>query len=134
MSTNIETVQSIYAAFGRGDVPAILATLAEDVDWEYAPPPTDLPWLQRRRGRANVGGFFEAVMKELDITRFAVNAIAEGTSLVIALVDVDYTARRTGRTGREIDEPHVWHFDAAGRVTRFRHGADTHQQWLAWKL
>lgn len=35
----IETVRQIYAAFGRGDVPAILACLAEDVDWEYGQPP-----------------------------------------------------------------------------------------------
>lgn len=30
----IETVQQIYAAFGRGDVPFILSQLADDVEWE----------------------------------------------------------------------------------------------------
>ena len=33
--SNIETVKSIYEAFGRGDVPAILDKLADDVDWDY---------------------------------------------------------------------------------------------------
>jgi ketosteroid isomerase-like protein len=36
MSRNLETVKQIYAAFGRGDIPAVLNTLANDVDvaWE----------------------------------------------------------------------------------------------------
>jgi hypothetical protein len=26
---------------------------------------------------------------------------------------------------------HIWHFDAQGRVARFRHRLDTHQHWEA---
>ena len=133
MSKQIETVQGIYAAFGRGDVPAILATLSEDVAWEYAPQSTDVPWLQRRTGRADVAGFFATLAKEADFKRFEVKGIAEGASLVIAIVDVDLIVRRTGREIREVDEPHVWHFDASGRIIRFRHAADTHMHWQAWK-
>jgi ketosteroid isomerase-like protein len=32
--TPLETVQGIYQAFGRGDIPSILATVADDVAWE----------------------------------------------------------------------------------------------------
>ena len=32
--SNVATVQKIYEAFGKGDVPAILAVLADDVEWE----------------------------------------------------------------------------------------------------
>ena len=32
--SNLATVQSIYEAFGKGDVPSILDTLADDVEWE----------------------------------------------------------------------------------------------------
>jgi ketosteroid isomerase-like protein len=38
MSTLISTVQSMYAAFGRGDVPGILAHLSPDVSWEFEAP------------------------------------------------------------------------------------------------
>ena len=31
--TNTQIVQQAYAAFGRGDIPALLSLLAEDVDW-----------------------------------------------------------------------------------------------------
>ncbi len=46
---HVETVQQMYEAFGKGDVPAILAHLASDVEWEYGVNSTDVPWLQLRR-------------------------------------------------------------------------------------
>jgi ketosteroid isomerase-like protein len=33
-TSNLPTVPSIYQAFGKGDVLAILDVLAEDVEWE----------------------------------------------------------------------------------------------------
>ena len=35
--SNLQTVQDIYAAFGRGDIPAILDELADDVRWDHLP-------------------------------------------------------------------------------------------------
>ena len=64
--TPIETVQQIYAAFGRGDVPAILAHLADDVEWEYATAPNPIPWLQPLRGRGQVPKFFEALFAGIE--------------------------------------------------------------------
>ena len=32
--SNLPTVQLIYEAFGKGDIPAILDVIAEDVEWE----------------------------------------------------------------------------------------------------
>jgi ketosteroid isomerase-like protein len=49
-----DNVQNIYAAFGRGDIPAILERLAPDVEWEYGVESTNVPWLQPRCGRAEV--------------------------------------------------------------------------------
>ena len=134
MSKNIETVQSIYQAFGRGDVPTILATYAEDIQWEYQPQSTDVPWLQRRTGKADAAKFFEVLGKELDIKRFDVKAIAEASKTVLVTVDIEFVVRRTGKTVTEVDEVHLWHFDAAGNVARFRHVTDTHQHHEAWKV
>jgi uncharacterized protein len=30
---NIKTIMSVYEAFGRGDVPAMLEAVTDDVDW-----------------------------------------------------------------------------------------------------
>jgi hypothetical protein len=36
MATNKEIVESIYASFANGDVPAVLGVMAEDIQWTEA--------------------------------------------------------------------------------------------------
>ncbi len=129
--SNIKTVQDMYAAFGRGDIPAILEHIADDVVWEYGATSTDVPWLQPRRGRAAAAGFFEA-LRGVDFHKFSVNNLLENGRTVVALIDLDATVKATGRRVVEHDEGHVWHFDDKGRIARFRHRADTHLHWLAF--
>ncbi|MEW6754503.1 MAG: nuclear transport factor 2 family protein [Candidatus Latescibacterota bacterium] len=129
--TNVERVQQIYAAFGRGDIPAILAHLADGVEWEYGVNSTSVPWLQPRRGRTAVPLFFEA-LGGLEIRVFQPTCILDGGSVVVCLVDAEFTVKATGAAIVEEDEVHVWHFDPQGRVTRFRHRVDTHQHWAAY--
>jgi ketosteroid isomerase-like protein len=129
---HVETVQQIYQEFGRGDIPAILSHLAEDVEWEYGINSTDVPWLQPRRGRTDVAGFFRA-LADLEVHRFEPKTFLESGNVVVALLDFEATVRSTGRRVVEDDEVHVWYFDQSGMVSRFRHRADTHQQWQAWR-
>ena len=62
---NIATIQGIYEAFGRGDVPAILAVIADDCAWENwndnSAQKAGVPWMQAGRGPAAVGAFFQAI-------------------------------------------------------------------------
>lgn len=129
--TNIEKVQQIYQAFGTGDVPTILGHLSDDVEWEYGVNSTNVPWLQVRRGRDGAAAFFQS-LAALEIRHFAVTAICESGSVVIALVNLEATVRATRRPIKEEDEVHLWHFDAAGKVFRFRHRVDSHQHWVAY--
>ena len=126
--TNADTVRDIYAAFGRGDVPAILERLAEDVDWEFAyPTDHEIPWLRRQRGHAGAVAFFQAAGDNLEFKSFAVDHIVGDGPVVVALVSQEIKVKSTGKTMREIEEAHIWHFDPRGRVIRFRHAADTLQ-------
>jgi ketosteroid isomerase-like protein len=125
--TTVEHVQHIYAAFGRGDVPAILECLAEDVEWGYGTAPNPVPWLQRRQGRAQVAGFFQA-LSALDFQVFAPLKIFGDERFAISMVQLEATVRATGRQIIEPAEVHIWHFDDRGLVARFRHAADTWQQ------
>ena len=127
---HVETVQRIYQAFGQGDVGAILERLADDVEWEYGVTSTDVQWLQPRQGRADVVHFFQA-LGALDIHKFEPTAFIDGGDVVVALVNFEATVRATGRRIVEEDEVHLWRFDGSGRISRFRHRADTHQHWMA---
>jgi len=130
--SNADVVRGIYDAFGRGDVPAILAQLADDVEWEYGVSSTTVPWLQPRRGRDAVPGFFELLVGAIEIHRFEPKQLLADGDLVVMIIDFEFTVRATGRRVVEEDEAHLWRF-ADGKVTRFRHRADTHQQQLAYE-
>ena len=53
-------VQEVYAAFGRGDVAAILERVAADVDWEFVGSPA-LAYAGKRTDHAGVAAFFADV-------------------------------------------------------------------------
>jgi len=133
MTSNADTVRAIYAAFGRGDVPAILDHISDDVDWDFAHAGVDVPWLAPRRGKAGVLAFFEAIPAHLEPRRFEVTAVLGDGAVVVALANVTWLVKSTGRVIEEDDEAHVWRFDARGKVIRFRHGVNTlgHAQALA---
>jgi uncharacterized protein len=61
--SNLGTVQGIYESFGKGDVPAILDVLADDVEWEAwennSAVNAGVPWMVPRHGKADAVHFFE---------------------------------------------------------------------------
>ncbi len=129
---NLTTVQEIYAAFGRGDVPTILDRLSESVDWEYGAGSTEVPWLKQRHGRAGAADFFES-LGALEIRKLVPKTLLEGPGVVVVLLDLEAIVRATGKRIVEEDEVHIWYFDDTHRVTRFRHRVDTQQQLAAYR-
>lgn len=125
---NIASVQRVYEAFGRGDVPTILTLMRPDVDWEFGAGDHGIPWLAHRRGPEGVAGFFGAVAENLDFQRFEVMTILGEGDWVVALCAIECTVKSTGKTIVEACEPHIWRFDPEGRVAAFRHAADTFRQ------
>jgi ketosteroid isomerase-like protein len=57
---NTALIQKMYDDFGRGDIPAILAALADDVEWTLEAP-SIIPFAGKRKGPAEVLGFFQAL-------------------------------------------------------------------------
>ena len=67
--SHTQTVQDLYAAFGRGDVAAILNMVTDEVDWNNDRVASrECPWNGDFSGKARVPDFFKAV-DELDIHR-----------------------------------------------------------------
>ena len=94
--SNTQTVEQMYEAFGRRDIPAILAKLSDKIEWEYGMIPNDVPWLQKRQGKKEVASFFES-LNALDFQKFVPKAIMENNGKVVSLVDFDATVKKTGK-------------------------------------
>jgi uncharacterized protein len=125
-TANVATVSDIYAAFGRGDVPAILDKIAPDCRWESW---TDnlaqrqgVPTLQPRTGAAGVAEFF-VIAGTLQIHDFQVLDIVAGERQVAAEVVIEYSTPGGGRLRDE--ELHLWTLNEHQQVVRMRHYVDT---------
>ncbi len=128
--SNIETIQQLYADVGRGDIAAILSRLSEAVEFDYGLTSTDVPWLQPRRGRAEITKFFEA-FDALQINSLKPKIFFETGLIVLVLVDEDMTVKSTGKRVVEEDQVHIWHFDVEGQIVRHRARVDTYLHWSA---
>jgi ketosteroid isomerase-like protein len=125
-AANLATVQEIYAAFGRRDVPAILDVIAEDCHWEAwagnSAQQAGVPDMQPRSGPSGVGEFFAAVA-ELEIHEFKVLDYMTGRDQIAAEVVIEASTPAGGRFRDE--EVHLWTLGAGGKVVRLRHYVDT---------
>jgi ketosteroid isomerase-like protein len=123
---NLGTVQGIYEAFGKGDIPAVLDVIAEDVAWEQwadnHAQEAGVPWLAARSGRDGAAEFF-GVVGTLDISDFQLLSLMAGGDQVVAEVVIEVTTPN-GAHYRD-EELHLWTFDADGKISRLRHYTDT---------
>ena len=132
----IEVVQTMYAAFGRGEIPAVLARLSPDVDWRIsvdpkAPGVAQIPTLGVFRGQKGVGEFFSTLARDLEFHTFQPTTFLAGANEVVSRVTIEVTVRSTKRRVR-VESFHVFTFDGNGHVTQFREYSDTLAIAAAW--
>lgn len=123
MADHAATVATIYDAFGRGDVEAILEHLDDDISWEAGVRDTGLAYLSPRHGKHEVAEFFTALAANLALTHFEPLALCVGGDYVT--VPVRHAGHIVG--GGEVPmmtEVHVWRLGADGKVVEFRHEFD----------
>jgi uncharacterized protein len=85
--SNAQTIRTIYDAFQRGDVPAILANVTEDVDWNNTGVASrECPWNGDFSTKAKLPGFFQAVGESLDIRVFDAQTFIENGERVAVLL------------------------------------------------
>src|SRR5919199_4024513 len=109
------TVAEMYQAFQRGDVPAILERLAPNVQWEDPRDNTaqraGVPWMQPRRGRDEVAGFFQ-LLSTFRFHEFRVLSLLQGGNQVAGEVVVELSLPNGVRVRDE--ELHLFTFDDRG--------------------
>jgi ketosteroid isomerase-like protein len=118
---NLDVVRQCYAAFGRGDLPGLLALLDDQISW-VTPGPPDLPTAGTRRGQTAVGQFFQSLSQIGDILRFEPkDFVAQGDRVVVL---GDETAR-VKTTGKTVDFAWVHIFEVRnGRIVAFEERGD----------
>jgi ketosteroid isomerase-like protein len=112
----VEVVQRAYQAFGRGDVPALLDLVAEQVDWRFCGA-MGLPYTGAFKTRAEVGRWFASIPEVDDIRQFEPREFIEGGEHV-AVLGWERTVTRPGGKVFETEWVHVFTV-RDGKVVRF---------------
>jgi uncharacterized protein len=120
---NIKVVQEAYAAFGRGDVRAILDRLDESVAWTAVyGAGSNVPMSGERRGKAAVAEFFKLVATHVNFARFEPKEFVATGDQVVALGH--YTAKTSAN--KEFDSDFAMVFTMQnGKVTKFQEFLNT---------
>lgn len=103
---NVQVVQGIYGAFGRGDIDAFMDAVTDDIEW-VIPGPSDLPFAGTFRGKAGLQKWLGKTMENLQFRVFEPREfIAQGDKVVVLI----HSEVAFPRTGRDIagSEVHVW--------------------------
>lgn len=121
---NVEIVKEIYAAFGRGDIPAIMERLTTDVAWKVQSS-SPAAWHQPVNGKADVvPKFFVPLAAEMEFPKFQPTSFIAADNRVFALVDCTGRGRRTGRE-LSTTLAHLFTLTPDGRVAGFTAFEDT---------
>jgi ketosteroid isomerase-like protein len=115
---NTKVVQEAYAAFGRGDIQALLSKLADDVVWTgvYGAA-SHVPTSGERRGKPAVADFFKQVAANINFSHFEPKEFVAAGDKVVALGR--YTATTPRQTSFDSDFAMVFTL-RNGQVTRFQ--------------
>ncbi|MBW4578376.1 MAG: nuclear transport factor 2 family protein [Tildeniella nuda ZEHNDER 1965/U140] len=105
-STNVEFVQQTYAAFGQGDIAAVLNNLATEIVWDsrYTP---GIPLHGTFRGKDQVITFFTKLGESLEVQDFVPQKFLGEDDTVVVLGYEQVIAKPTGKAYKN-EWVHVW--------------------------
>jgi ketosteroid isomerase-like protein len=105
---NIQTVQQLYADFGKQDLEGVLDSLTDDVAWNDGSHP-DIPYTKKRNGKNEVMSFFMELGSTVAFTEFAPQEFYADNDTVI--VKGSFAGKATG-TGKSFASEwvQIWKF------------------------
>lgn len=120
-NSNVEVVKGAYEAFGRGDVPAVLGAMTDDIEWNES---EGMPYGGAYNGPQEIADrVFAPIVEDVpDFKPIPEELFVDGDTVVVL-------ARYTGTgkaTGQKLDivGVHVWEL-RDGKLARFRQFIDT---------
>jgi ketosteroid isomerase-like protein len=120
---NTALVKAAYAAFLKGDIPALLTMMDENIVWKPVTGASpSVPTAGERRGTTEVAGFFQKVAETTQFSQFEPKRFVAQGDKVVAIGH--YTA--TTSTGGAFDSDFVMVFTInAGKITEFQEFLDS---------
>ena len=128
---DVALIQSLYAAFGRGDIATIIAALAPDIEWRLNGSRSDHPLLGTWKGSKGVQEFFGELAKLQDFSEFSPREFLSAGDRVFVLGH--YAATMRNNCGKAASD---WvHIITVrnGKVAAFLEFTDTAEFARAWK-
>jgi len=123
---NVQNLKGGYEAFGRGDIPSVLALFDPNIEWREAEgnpyKPDGKAWIG---GDAIVEHLFMRLGSEWDGFTVTPNELYDAGDTVVAECRVTGVHKATGKS-IDAQACHVWKF-SDGKVTSFQGYADTAQ-------
>ncbi|MGZ8379712.1 MAG: nuclear transport factor 2 family protein [Gemmatirosa sp.] len=119
---NTQVVQRAIGCFQRGDIPALLEMMTDDIDWSI-PVVEHVPFSGPRQGRAAVARFFEDLGRHQRARQFEPRQFVAQGDIVVVLGHYAWDVTTTGRSW-DADYAHVFTV-RDGRVSRFHEYMDT---------
>ena len=118
---NLQVVKDAFAAFGRGDIPGLLALLSEDVEWHS--PGVGLPLAGTYRGQDGVANFFQELTQEMDISDFQPREfVADGDRVLV----IGWERTTLKATKRTVELDWIMAFTVRnGKIVSYRQFTDT---------
>ena len=124
-SENLRVVEDAYAAFGRGDIPALLSLLTDDVEWAVDSAFNIAPWHGERHGLAEIASFFTGLSSSVEFEDFAPVSMTTNDDEVIAVIQ----ERTRGLESGYVAESRTYHHFKLreGKICYFHCSEDTLQ-------
>jgi uncharacterized protein len=117
---NIQTVKDFFATIGRGDREALLALVAEDIEWII--PGTDWPLAGTHRGRAGLVNLLETASKSIETSTEPREFVAQGDRVLV----VGFARGKIKATNKTFEDDWIFAITVRdGRLTNIREYVDT---------
>lgn len=123
---NVQTVKDFFAAIGRGDGEALLALVADDIEWIV--PGKDWPLAGAYRGHAGVTRLLETASRYLETSTEPREFVAQGDRVLV----VGVATGKVKATGKPFEDDWVFAITVRNsKLTSIREYVDTQALALA---
>ena len=122
MSTakNIQTVKDFFAAIGHGDREALLALVAEDIEWII--PGEDWPLAGTHHGHAGLADLLKTASKSIETSTEPREFVAQGDRVLV----VGFARGKIKATNKTFEDDWIFAITVRdGRLTKIREYVDT---------